>query len=344
MYVYGIHYARMKTPTTLASILQALAQIQRLDRGSVSILRQGPNGPYYNHQCYENGRNVSRYVPADQVAELQAALADYQRFQQLVQQYVELLVQQVMAQFQGQNPTGVAVQQLEGLLRTALFKPATALVGFLLQGAADRIDAAYQPRRARPARGGKPARSRVYSAPSPWRAITTIMPAKHRAIIRPMRRWVWKRAPPRLWRAWCAWRGPMKPATRRPKTISGKPTAFRCRRGKFSAWSHGRARRPKPGRTGRLSPAGARCPSSKETMTYLATHPNRFRYLDTPKHGSWLNLVETLFGKMARTFLRGLRVAKWAELKTRILLGMAANNQAPVVHRWRKFTALETAQ
>ena len=51
----------------------------------------------------------------------------------------------MMAQLQGQNPNGVAVQQLEVLLRTALFKPATALVGFLLQGAADRIDAAYQP-------------------------------------------------------------------------------------------------------------------------------------------------------------------------------------------------------
>lgn len=38
------------------------------------------------------------------------------------------------------------VQQLEVLVRTALFKPATALVGFLLQAAADRIDAAYQPK------------------------------------------------------------------------------------------------------------------------------------------------------------------------------------------------------
>jgi hypothetical protein len=90
----------MKTQTTPESILQALAQIQRLDRGSVSILRQGPNGPYYNHQAYENGRNVSRYVPAAQVEELQAALADYQRFQQLVQQYIELLVQQTRAQRQ----------------------------------------------------------------------------------------------------------------------------------------------------------------------------------------------------------------------------------------------------
>jgi hypothetical protein len=41
----------------------------------------------------------------------------------------------------------------------------------------------------------------------------------------------------------------------------------------------------------------------------------------TPKHGSWLNLVETLFGKMARTFLHHIRVASKAELKERILLG-----------------------
>src|SRR5208282_747026 len=47
---------------------------------------------------------------------------------------------------------------------------------------------------------------------------------------------------------------------------------------------------------------------SKETRAYLATRPNRFKYVHTPKHGSWLNLVETLFGKMAHTFLRQIRV------------------------------------
>ena len=51
-----------------------------------------------------------------------------------------------MARFQAAEPTGVAVQQLEMLVRTAIFKPATELVGFLLQAAADRIDAAYQPK------------------------------------------------------------------------------------------------------------------------------------------------------------------------------------------------------
>lgn len=51
-----------------------------------------------------------------------------------------------MARFSAQTPTGAAVQELEVLVRTALFKPAAALVGDLLQRAADRIDAAYQPK------------------------------------------------------------------------------------------------------------------------------------------------------------------------------------------------------
>ena len=77
-------------------------------------------------------------------------------------------------------------------------------------------------------------------------------------------------------------------------------------------------------------------------MSWLATKPNRFLYVHTPKHGSWLNLVETLFGKMARTFLKHIRVASRQELKERILLGIAEINEAPVVHRWKKFDALNT--
>jgi transposase len=76
---------------------------------------------------------------------------------------------------------------------------------------------------------------------------------------------------------------------------------------------------------------------SKETMAFLATRPNRFQYVHTPKHGSWLNLVETLFGKMARTFLRHIRVQSWNELRDRILLGIEEINLAPVVHRWKTF-------
>jgi len=51
-----------------------------------------------------------------------------------------------MARFGAAPPNGMAVQQLEVPVRTAIFKPANALVGMLLQQAADRIDAAYQPK------------------------------------------------------------------------------------------------------------------------------------------------------------------------------------------------------
>jgi transposase len=76
---------------------------------------------------------------------------------------------------------------------------------------------------------------------------------------------------------------------------------------------------------------------SKETMAYLASRPGRFEYVHTPKHGSWLNLIECAFSKMARTFLRHIRVKSTDELKQRILKGIAEFNASPVVFRWNKF-------
>jgi transposase len=76
---------------------------------------------------------------------------------------------------------------------------------------------------------------------------------------------------------------------------------------------------------------------SKETMTYLASRPNRFLYVHTPKHGSWLNLIETFFSKISRTFLRHIRVESKEELKERILKGIEEINEEPVVHRWKNF-------
>lgn len=76
---------------------------------------------------------------------------------------------------------------------------------------------------------------------------------------------------------------------------------------------------------------------SKETMEWLSIRPGRFEYVHTPTHGSWLNIIETLFSKMARTFLRGIRVETKLELKQRILQGIQEINQQPVVHRWKAF-------
>src|SRR6195256_2886022 len=75
---------------------------------------------------------------------------------------------------------------------------------------------------------------------------------------------------------------------------------------------------------------------SKETQTYLSLHPQRFDFVFTPKHGSWLNIVETMFSKMARTMLRGIRVASKQELIDRIPLYFAEVNADPVIFR-RKY-------
>lgn len=74
---------------------------------------------------------------------------------------------------------------------------------------------------------------------------------------------------------------------------------------------------------------------SKETRAYLSTVPNRFEFVFTPKHGSWLNLVESFFSKMTRQMLRGIRVASKDELKARILQYLQEINQVPVVFRWK---------
>lgn len=76
---------------------------------------------------------------------------------------------------------------------------------------------------------------------------------------------------------------------------------------------------------------------SKETKAWLGTRPGRFEYVHTPKHGSWLNLIECAFSKMARTFLRHIRVNSVDELKARILKGIDEFNASPVIFRWNKF-------
>jgi len=74
---------------------------------------------------------------------------------------------------------------------------------------------------------------------------------------------------------------------------------------------------------------------SKETKAWLATRlPGRFAFTFTPKHGSWLNLIEGFFSKLARSVLRHIRVASKQELKDRIMAAMDHFNEKPVVHTW----------
>ena len=74
---------------------------------------------------------------------------------------------------------------------------------------------------------------------------------------------------------------------------------------------------------------------SRETQAWLAAQPaGRFEFTFTPKHGSWLNLIEGFFSKFARSVLRHIRVASKQELKDRIVAGIDDVNRHPVIHTW----------
>ena len=75
--------------------------------------------------------------------------------------------------------------------------------------------------------------------------------------------------------------------------------------------------------------------SSDATRKYLATVPGRFEFVFTPKHGSWLNMIESFFSKMTKQMLRGIRVKSKVELTERIYRYFAEVNSEPVVFHWK---------
>jgi transposase len=75
--------------------------------------------------------------------------------------------------------------------------------------------------------------------------------------------------------------------------------------------------------------------NSKETRGFLAGIPNRFEFVYTPTHGSWLNIIESFFSKMTRQVLKGIRVSSKDELSQRIYEYFDEINKSPVVFRWK---------
>jgi len=75
--------------------------------------------------------------------------------------------------------------------------------------------------------------------------------------------------------------------------------------------------------------------TSKETQKYLETVPHRFQFVFTPKHASWLNIIESFFSKMTRSMLRGIRVSGKDELIERICKYLDEINEMPVIFKWK---------
>jgi hypothetical protein len=89
--------------TNARQLLQQIAQIQRMEPGKLCIIGHGPSGPYYNLQCREGGKTLTRYVPADQAHLVAEHTANYQQFQFLVGQYAQLIIEQTRAERAGDS-------------------------------------------------------------------------------------------------------------------------------------------------------------------------------------------------------------------------------------------------
>ena len=75
--------------------------------------------------------------------------------------------------------------------------------------------------------------------------------------------------------------------------------------------------------------------TSKKVKAFLATMPGRFIFIFTPKHGSWLNMIEGFFSKMTRQMLKEIRVSSKQELIDRIYKYFDEVNEVPVVYHWK---------
>jgi len=76
-------------------ILEQMNTLTRMERGKLCRQTRGPGTtPFFKLQCWRRGKNLTRYVPAEEVPAVQEALANHQRFQELAEQFVTLTVAQ----------------------------------------------------------------------------------------------------------------------------------------------------------------------------------------------------------------------------------------------------------
>jgi hypothetical protein len=88
----------MNPPITPQALLEQILQLQRMEHGSLSVIGHGPNGPYYNLNSWEDGKNQCRYVPKDKVPDVQQAIQNHRKYQQVTEQYAQQVIETTRAE------------------------------------------------------------------------------------------------------------------------------------------------------------------------------------------------------------------------------------------------------
>lgn len=85
-------------PFTPTQLFEQIAQIQRMARGKLSIMREGPESTHFKLQVWENGKNLSRHISSDQAPAVQEALDGYHKFKDLTEQYAQQVIDKTRAE------------------------------------------------------------------------------------------------------------------------------------------------------------------------------------------------------------------------------------------------------
>jgi hypothetical protein len=93
----------MKTTRKMQKLLEQMAQIERMERGKLCAMGERP---HYNHQTWQGGKNVVRYVPAGEAKFVTDAIEGYKLFTELVEQYVDEVIRQTRAAREKEFPKG----------------------------------------------------------------------------------------------------------------------------------------------------------------------------------------------------------------------------------------------
>lgn len=72
-------------------LLEQIAAIPAMERGKLSL---HSSGRHQKLQCWQEGKNHTRHVAADELPAVESALAGYAQYRQLTEEYADLVIEE----------------------------------------------------------------------------------------------------------------------------------------------------------------------------------------------------------------------------------------------------------